>query len=262
MQEAAKPAFWVVRDISQDSTAPKPMEHTLRWQDCENCRRGHIYREYRHAVRHLRQCHFRELGSTEGRRQQISEETLANWLRNEHQFRTDQRLGLYTTYLELSLDHMGTILENARYIREGVVNVQSPRTVRYLLPISLVSSLECAIMLILYTARSIEAVYRYCNHFEENLETKEKNERGLAQLKAIRNDLKAAGSVATESMEKAKRDIMLMTFTDVDTDVVSYDAVGAEYILLSVMDNLFNRPLQGTERVDQVYESFTRKAVG
>jgi hypothetical protein len=261
MREATEPAFWVVRDVSQDSAASKPIKSILSWKDCEKCRFGHIYRYHEQAVLHVRQNHFGESGSIRRIERRISEGTLANWLRNEHQYRTDQRLGLYKTYLELTLGHIVAILEKARYIREGVLNVQSPQTIRYLLPSSLVSSFECAIMLLLYTARSFEAVHRYSNHFEENQESEKKDREGLAQLKGVRNDLEAAGRVAMESMEKAKRDIMLMIFTDVDTAVVSYDAVGPEYILLSVMDNLFDRPLHGTEQVDKVYASFVRKVV-
>ena len=83
----------------------------------------------------------------------------------------------------------------------------------------------------------------------------------LINLGRIKNDLEAAGSVAIESMERAERDIMLMTFTDVHTATVSYDAVGAEYILMAVMENMFNRPLHGTEKIDEVYTSFIRTLV-
>jgi len=156
---------------------------------------------------------------------------------------------------------MSSILEKTKYVREGGINAQAPQTARYVLPSSLVSSLECTIMLIIYTARSFEIVHRYCNHFQEYQESKEMEKIYLINLGRIKNDLEAAGSVAIESMERAERDIMLMTFTDVHTATVSYDAVGAEYILMAVMENMFNRPLHGTEKIDEVYTSFIRTLV-
>lgn len=235
-------------------------EPLLTWQDCDRCRFGHVYREYKDAIRHVRIIHFGEVGNTE-RGARVSLGTLASWLRDEHQYRTDQRLELYTTYIEIALRHMIVILQKAKYIREGVIDVQVPDKARYMLPSSLVAALECVVILLLYTARSFAVAHRYCNRFEEIQLSEEKETHGLAQLKSIRTDLEAAANVAKESMEKAKRDIMLMTFTDVDTGTVSYEAVGAEYILLTVMENLFNRPLHGTEQTDQVYASFVRKAV-
>lgn len=247
--------------MAGDSEAsPQPL---LSWKECKRCQSGHVYRDYNDAVQHVQAEHFGDSLKTGkfGSKPGITKETLARWLRNDHEYRTDQRLELYTTYIKLSLGHMRSILEKAKYLREGVINAQAPQTARYMLPSSLVSSLECTIMLIIYTARSFEIVHRYCNHFQEYQESKAMKETYLIQLERIKNDLEAAGRVATESMEKAKRDIMLMTFTDVHTATVSYDAVGAEYILMAVMENMSGRPLHGTEKIDEVYASFIRKLV-
>lgn len=259
-REQAKPAFWVIRDASNDPNAAQNIEPVLSWHDCVWCRAGWIYRDYDDAIHHVKMKHFGAPSST-GKEPEISAHTLVCWLRNDHQYRTDQRLELYISYLSPALRHIRTILANAKYIREGTMSIQAPYTTRYMLPSSLVGSLKCTIMLLLLIARSVVIVSRYCNNFEGNQGKIEKEDEALIRLKYARNDLEAAGVVAVESIDRAKRDIMLMTYTDVNTGVVSYDAVGPEYILLTAMTNLFNRPLHGEEQVDKVYSSFVRKVV-
>ena len=109
-----------------------------------------------------------KFSSRTGKDPEISADMLANWVRSDHQYCVDQRLELFTTYLNLSLGRMRTVLARAKYIREGVINTQAPQTTRYMLPSSLVSSLECVVMLLLFTARSFEIVNRYCNDFMKN----------------------------------------------------------------------------------------------
>lgn len=52
-----------------------------------------------------------------------------------------------------------------------------------------------------------------------------------------------------------------MSYTDADTGVVSYDAVGAEYIILAVIGNLFSKLPHEKEEIEKVYASFVRKVV-
>ncbi|KAF2807153.1 uncharacterized protein BDZ99DRAFT_465084 [Mytilinidion resinicola] len=72
-------------------------------------------------------------------------------------------------------------------------------------------------------------------------------------------DLLNIGNDVKEFMNKAEQDVMLMAYTDIDTESVSYDSVGPEYILATIMTSLYNRPLHKDEPIDLVYAGFYRR---
>lgn len=183
------------------------------------------------------------------------------WIRDEKQHRIDQRLELYIRYIRSALEHMRSTFEKAKYIRAGVAQNRDSKPSRYMLPSSLVKSLEHTVMLLIYTARSFEIINRYCKHFEDHIASKEQEEIDNKQLSDVMEELDDVGCTAAIFIEKAQQDIMLMAHTDVDTGVVSYDAVGPEYILATLISNLANRPLDGKEKIDQIYASFSRRLV-
>ena len=86
-----------------------------------------------------------------------------------------------------------------------------------------------------------------------------KQERKI--LAAFGKDIIHFGNLTREYMRKAEQDVMLGTYTNVDTETVSYDNVGPEYVLATIMTSLFNEPLYQDEPIDSVYAGFYRTLV-
>jgi hypothetical protein len=218
-----------------------------------------MYRSSEEGSHHVRTVHFGSSGH--GKEAAPTTGTIDHWLRNDRQYRIDQRLDLYTRYITIALGHMRTVHTKAKAIREGVAVDEDSKSEKYRLPNSLVKALESTIMLMVYTSRAFTIINRYCSHFEQHRDSKEKEMEERDDLSEARDEADEAGCAAVLAMEKAEQDIMLMAHTDVDTGTVSYDAVGPEYILSTVMANLFNRPLYGKDHIDLVYAGFYRKLV-
>lgn len=230
------------------------------WRHCRSCEQGHIYRSIDEGIQHLQHVHFSS--KKEKKKEAVPKAcALEHWLRDDQQYRSDQRLDLYKRYLHIALTHLKAMVVKAEYIRDGVADSSNSKAPKYMLPQSLVKSLESAVMMLIWTSQSLTAVNRYCNHFEEHRDSQKRKREDEARLEDARDQLDRTGVQSMLCLEKAEQDIMLMAYTDTNAGIVSYDSVGPEYILATVMTSLFNRPLYKDDEIDKVFSSFYRKLV-
>ncbi|KAF2110793.1 hypothetical protein BDV96DRAFT_583722 [Lophiotrema nucula] len=251
--------FWVTRDIS-GSQSEGSLAAALSWSECGLCLTGHVYRKYDEALHHVTNVHYKlHKAKSKAKANHTSSDIFAQWLRNDTQYRIDQRLELCIQYLHIATGHLRTALVKAKHIREGVALPSGGSGEDYLLPPSLITALERVIMLLIHTSRAFVVINRYCGRFEEHCASKESQEADYASLTETRDELTAAGEATSRWLDKAHEDVMLVAHTDSDVQVVSYEAVGVEYILASLMGNLYNKPVCTSGQVHEVYSVLTRK---
>ena len=76
-------------------------------------------------------------------------------------------------------------------------------------------------------------------------------------------DVTDVGIEAEMSMEKAIRDIVLMTYTDELSDVVTYEAVGPALVLALIMGDIRCRDSQSNQvNLLEIYREHVRNLVG
>lgn len=254
------PEWWIVRDPSALSMLSNRKKPTVSWKECEVCRNANQYRTLREAARHVQLYHF----GVQGNDDIIPDvQTLELWLRSDNQFYGDHRLELYTHYLGLIADPLREVYSKGRGIWDGVASDSSSMPSRVMLPKSLVSAFENTVLLLACAAKSFTIINRCCdpmNQYSTNGSSNAKKDKDF--LESIGKDLAHIGNCAKGLMKKAEQDVMLMAYTDIDTETVSYDSVGPEYILATIMTSLFNRSLHVDEPIDLVYAGFYRRLVG
>jgi hypothetical protein len=151
---------------------------------------------------------------------------------------------------------------SAKAKRDGVASDHTSMASDMMLPQSLVSAFESAVLLLACTARSFSVINRCSDPMKQQLlarAPKARKDREL--LESIGRALHQIGHNSRAFISKAEQDIMLMAHTDVDTETVSYESVGPEYILATIMTGLFNRAVRKDESVDSMYGAFYRKLV-
>ncbi|KAF2684217.1 hypothetical protein K458DRAFT_404491 [Lentithecium fluviatile CBS 122367] len=251
------PDWWVVRDPSPLSVLSNRKKPTVSWKECRVCRDSTQYRHIHEAMHHVQLHHFGLPGTDDG---VADEETLALWIRSDNQYYADHRLELYTHYISLISDPLQEVCSKGRNIWDGVASDKRSMPSQFMLPKSLVNAFENAVLLLVCAAKSFPLINRSSDPMNQHLvdaAAKIKEDRIL--LETTGQDLFYIGKRVKEFMSKAEHDIMLMSHTDTDTDTISYDSVGPEYILAAIMASLFNRPLHADEPVDLVYAGFYRR---
>lgn len=219
-----------------------------------------MFRRYRtqgDAIQHLRQEHFNE-NSHNG---EPHEETLALWIRNEDQWWAQRRLELFIRHMDLILEPLKKIHRKGRGIWDGVASGKHSMASGFSLPNPLVMAFQTTVSLLVYAAKSFSDIQHIpASKIHQNF-------TGATYLKAdmfFLNNTQATsylGGVAKVFMNQAEQDVMLMAYTGTNTDTFSYDSVGPEYILATIMTELFNGPLHADQSVDLVYVGFYRKLV-
>jgi hypothetical protein len=253
------PEWWVVRDISGHSMLSNQRKPIISFKECEDCKSLKQYNTLQEGVNHVRGKHFQ--WSTKSSFESDSN-SLAFWLRSDKQYYRDHRLDLYTFYLELLLDPISVVLGKSKEIWDGVASDHTSMASDMMLPRSLVSAFESAVLLLACTARSFSVINRCSDPMKQQLlarAPKARKDREL--LESIGRALHQIGHNSRAFISKAEQDIMLMAHTDVDTDTVSYESVGPEYILATIMTGLFTRAVRKDESIDSMYGVFYRKLV-
>jgi hypothetical protein len=253
------PEWWVVRDISGHSILSNQRKAIISFEECEDCNGLKLYNTLQEGVNHVREKHFQ--WSTNSSSESDSD-SLASWLRSDKQYYRDHRLDLYKFYLELLLEPISVVFRKSKEIWDGVASDHNSMALDMMLPQSLISAFESAVLLLTSTARSFSVINRCSDPMKQQLlarAPKARKDREL--LKSISKDLHQIGHHAKVFISKAEQDIMLMAHTDVDTDTVSYESVGPEYILATIMTGLFTRAVHKDESIDSMYSAFYRKLV-
>jgi len=232
---------------------------TLAWKECETCRSSKQYRSLHDAVQHVQVQHY---GVFEVENIVIDTETLGLWLRSDNQNYADHRLELYTHYLELLIVPLREVYKTGRNIWDGVASDKNSMPSRVMLPKAIVNAFEDAILLVICAAKLFPFVNRCSdpmNQYMKNAASKIQKDREV--LESTGKELFHIGNSVKSHMNKAEQDVMLMAYTDTGAETVSYDAVGSEYILATIMTSLLNRPLSKEGTIDIIYSKFYRRLV-
>jgi hypothetical protein len=218
------------------------------------------YKSHLEAVRHINRYHF--CASLDGGNA-TDLKVLEVWLRDSKQSCIDHRLEMYLHYLGLVLDPLKEIYSRGRNIWDGVASGQGSMSSQVMLPKSLVEAFEHTILLLVYAARSFFIIDRYSSLMtQRSKESEFKIEKDLNLLKIIDKRMSSLANRAKECMHKAEQDIIILAYTDTGaTETISYDSVGPEYLLATIVANLLNRPLYQGEQIDMVYAGFYRRLV-
>jgi hypothetical protein len=169
---------------------------------------------------------------------------------------------MYVHNLDLILDPLQEICSRGRGIWDGVASGQSSIPSHVKLPKSLVEAFENVVLLLVSAVRMFPVTERYSNMMLQRSgegDYAAKKDREL--LEALGTEVSHLAKCAKEWMQRAERDIMVLEHTNTGIETISYDSVGPEYLLATIMASLFNRPLYNGEQTDIVYASFYRRLV-
>lgn len=145
--------------------------------------------------------------------------------------------------------HLFNVQTEFREIRDGVSTDEKVHQARYRLPKALVVSFQRLIMLLVYVIYVLELV-------PKKLTARWEPEDDREYIKAY-NHMMLLGSGAEINMETGKLNLLQMIRLEDYTQSVSCVAVGPEYILSMVMDNL-HRGIDCRDLVD-VYKKWAEK---
>jgi hypothetical protein len=254
------PEYWIIRDPSVLGMLSNRQKPAISWKECEACRTSTQYLSLREAMVHILSHYSGILGNEDNN---PVEDTLVLWLRNDSQHWGDHRLELYIHYLDIILDPLREVNRKGRCIWDGVASDKSSMPSRFMLPKSLVHAFENAVLLLICTAKTFSVINRCSDPMTRFAVDADANTKKFRDsLQTTSKDSFHIGHRAKEFMNRAERDVMLMAYTDIDTETVSYDRVSPEYILATIMAGLFSRPLHADEPIDMVYAGFYRTLVG
>ncbi|KAF1951107.1 hypothetical protein CC80DRAFT_597741 [Byssothecium circinans] len=251
------PEWWMIKDPSPLGILSNQKKPRVSWKDCELCRNSTRYLTVRDAAWHVQSYHYdRPKDGEDG----PDIHALVIWLRNDIQYYADTRIELYTNYLDHMLEPLEEVYKKGRGIWDGVASDNSSMPSGFMLPKSLVNAFENAVLLLVCAAKAFPLLSRCSDPMNKDLpdgNPAAKKEREL--LATTGKDIIHFGNRTKECMNKAEHDIMLGAYTDIDTETVSYDTVGPEYILATIMTTLVNKPLHADDPIDLVYASFYRR---
>jgi hypothetical protein len=244
----------MVRDPSSDVThGISTYKAVNSWESCDQCKNGNQYKSYAKGKQHVEEKHFGSTG--------LHNRVLAHWLRDAEQYRMDQRLELYLKYLKIAGDHLQAIYDGTYPLRDGAVSNNDESTARFRLPSALIKSFEHVIMLMMHTALALQLADGFCKRMEENTADQRTAAESRSKLEVVRDDLDTSGFSAILLLEKAEQDLLLMAHTEADRSVIIYDVVGPEFVLSTIMANLFSRPLANDQTVEDIYGAYYDKLV-
>lgn len=252
--ETKRTDWYTIVDLSDPSEADLRNAKDMRLltrdiTDCTACTEGRYYPSRSEALNHLFANHF-TIPTTEG--SAIS----PNWVMDHEKCLSFKRRRDGQTILRTLIDH-GTELERLGLeIQHGVSENGKFDRDTYRIPSSLVDSFRHLLMMVVLAGHIAKSVYRQeYNSIEIPFYFSFIQDRLLGRL------LKC-GSSAEACMDDAKREIVLMTYTDDSSDIVSYEAVSPELVLALVMGDIRCRDsLNNRVNLIEMYQNYLLKLV-
>ncbi|CAG8902282.1 unnamed protein product [Penicillium egyptiacum] len=223
-------------------------ELTFRVGDCQKCNISRQYSTRSDALDHL----FTHLSAAFPEDRSVSS-SLSRWVMNFEEYltytcRRDDRMILR----ELE-DFLANLEMMAAQIQHGVsANGEFDRET-YRIPSSLVDAFQDLLMMVVTSAHLVKACHK-----------KRETYTGSDPLQTflMPSDLDGVTDAGTESemsMESAMRDIVLMTYTDELSDVVTYEAVGPGLVLALIMGDVRCRDSQSNPvNLLEIYREYVR----
>lgn len=248
-------AFYVV-DIRGEQHADLRDETDLAlltkdFTDCDDCDRAREYSKKSDAWDHLFKHHLN--ASSE---QRILVSSRSKWVMDHGEYLTFicrqdgqevlSKLESYTSSLE----------EMAFQIQHGVSENGKLDRDTYRIPSSLVDTFQNFVMMVVTSAHAVKSSYQIR---EKKMHS---GQVSTFLTPSVTDKVESFAMEAEVAMETAIRDVILMTFTNEESDVVTYEAVSPSMVIALVMGDIICRDSQGNPvNLIDTYERYTQVLV-
>ena len=216
--------------------------------DCESCRTRTKYRTTSQALEHLRQHHFVS--------QPVSTDELKQWIANTQHLWDYQICADAQKLIDTMLQHCIQLQMLKDEIRHGVCVDGKFVDSLYSLPSGLVKAFQRILILIVYVAHTCSVAYK---QYERS--------RGDASPSTFidiyyTHHIEILGYGAEGSFDTAKDDLLLMSGADDYSRGIAYEAVGPEYVVLLLLNDLLARTNAEEElRLHKTYREYAMRLV-
>ncbi|OQE44424.1 hypothetical protein PENCOP_c002G01146 [Penicillium coprophilum] len=193
--------------------------------DCVRCKKRETYSTREDAVDHLMQVHFRA---------EAVLKTTTSWVMDKHQKLELEARRAGEAVIRALVDNCKYLEEMMSEIRYGVSGNGEFDRDTYRISKSLVRAFQHLLLMIVYAARGTQnALEKLQGHTSDDSPILLDRVSLLRQLQS--------GAQAERSLRNAKREILLMTFTDDSSAIGTYQAGSPELVLATIMGDLRSR---------------------
>lgn len=265
--------WYIVCDPFEYGMLSNYKKPSISWKECASCDKSTTYDTLQAAMDHVQSSHYSKVLQTTSHH--LDDSIAALWVRNDTQCFADYRMRLYIHHLNLVLNPLREVFLKGSEIKLDVATSSSSTHVQ--LPTALVDAFKNTVLVLITTASSFPAINRVsepvharpcsiqCAQNKSQLKQKMLNSSKLQEDRKLLDDTHtrclAIAKVAKGFIKDAQNNFGLVMRTDMDTDTVSYDRVGPEYILATVITSLHNRPLYEDKTTDLAYFALYRTLV-
>ncbi|KAJ5356935.1 hypothetical protein N7517_011544 [Penicillium concentricum] len=191
--------------------------------DCVRCQKGEKYSTREDAVGHLLQAHFRA---------EAVLKTNTHWVMDNYQMLNLQARRAGERVIHALVDNCVELEEIMWEIRYGVSGNGEFDRDTYRISKSLVKGFQHLLLMLAYAAKGIrDGLQKVQGH------TSDDSPPLLLELDNLQRQIQC-GAHAERSLGDAKREILLMTFTDDSSAIGTYQAGSPELVLATIMDDL------------------------
>lgn len=217
---------------------------------CDECSGNRVYVKKAEIMDHLRDVHFLpESGSSD----KPSATEMGHWIKSVDRLSAERCAAEQLRVLKRCRQHLLNLQTESREIRDGVSTNDKAHQARYRLPKALVEAFQRLVMLLIYTLHVFEVITNKSGRW--NIYRWESEDDG--EYTEAYEHMIFLGTGAEVNMEYGKLDLLQMIRLEDYTQSVSCEAVGPEYILSMVMQNL-QGGINCTDLVD-VYKEWTER---
>ncbi|CAI7570047.1 unnamed protein product [Penicillium glandicola] len=223
-------------------------ELTFSVGDCRKCAASHQYSTRSDALQHL----FTHVSAAfpEQRSVSISQ---SRWVMDFREYLTYICRGDHRVIISELQDILISLESMAAQIQHGVSDNGEFDRDTYRIPSCLVDSFQDILMMVVTSAH----LMKICHKKREAYTGSDPVSTFLVSSEV--DGITDAGTEAEMSMESAMRDIMLMTYTDELSDVVTYEAVGPGLVLAFIMGDVRCRDSQSNPvNLLEIYREYVR----
>jgi hypothetical protein len=217
-------------------------------QDCMPCREKMRYPTMDRAVEHLRQRHFPS--------QPVASDELKRWVAASQRLWDYQICADAQTLIGTMLQHCTQFRILKNEIRDGVCVDGNFDASLYSLPSGLVKAFQRILILIVYVAHTCAIAYKRYESSRNN--TSPLTFIDIYYIHHIEN----LGYKAEESFDTAKDDLMLMSGAGDYSRGIAHEAVGPEYIVMLLLNNLITRTnAEDALNLHRTYQEYAMRLV-
>jgi hypothetical protein len=201
---------------------------------CDDCRRPRKYSKQSEAWDHLFKCHF-DISSEE----KALIKSRSKWVMDDgerYMFSCRKEAQDVLTMLQ---DFISSLERMASQIQHGVSKNEDLDRDTYRIPSSLVDAFQHFMLMVVTGAHAVKLL---CHTQEKYTD---RDQPLSSSIPVVSLNVTDSAFEARAAMEAAIRDIILMTFTNEDSDVVSYEAVSPSLVIAQVMGDIRCRDSHG-----------------